>query len=96
MRSATMAVVAALGLMTMTCAGSAGPAVPNLGIEQDAAIVQIAGGCGRDGTRTGGVGASRTITATTAPIGGPMGPTTVMDTSRGIGRHPEIMGRRTT
>jgi hypothetical protein len=47
MRSVTVAVVATLSLMTMTNAGSAAPAVPNLGVEQGAAIVQIAGGCGR-------------------------------------------------
>ena len=47
MRSAIMTAVAALGLMTMTNAGSAAPVVHSLGVEQDTAIVQVAGGCGR-------------------------------------------------
>ena len=47
MRSATMAAVAALGLITMTNVGSAAPVVPSLGVEQDTVIVQVAGGCGR-------------------------------------------------
>ena len=42
-----MTAVAALGLMTITNAGSAAPAVPSLGVEQDTAIVQVAGRCGR-------------------------------------------------
>jgi len=47
MRSAIMAVGAALSLITMTNAGSAAPVVPALSVEQDSVIVQVAGGCGR-------------------------------------------------
>jgi hypothetical protein len=47
MRSARNVFVTALGLATATSSVSAGPMMPNLLAEQDSAIVQIAGGCGR-------------------------------------------------
>jgi len=47
MRSAIMAVAAALSLITMTNAGSAAPVIPALNVKQDTVIVQVAGGCGR-------------------------------------------------
>ena len=47
MRSARNVFVTALGLATATSSVSAAPMMPNLLAEQDPAIVQIAGGCGR-------------------------------------------------
>ena len=46
MRSGSIA-LAALGLTVVTNSGYAAPIIPTVGAEQDAAIVQVAGGCGR-------------------------------------------------
>ena len=45
MRSALL-VLGTLGLMAAAVSASAAPAVPNLGTQQTANIVQVAGGCG--------------------------------------------------
>jgi hypothetical protein len=92
MRSATMAVVAALGLITMTNAGSAAPVVPSLGVGQDTAIVQVPVAAVEDGTRIGGDGACRTDTDTTALTHTLI---TATGTNRGIGRPLAITAQRT-
>ena len=66
MRSAIMAVGAALSLITMTNAGSAAPVVPALSVEQDSVIVQVRAAAVEGCTRIGGDGACRTDTDITA------------------------------